>query len=376
MPDALREALEKQRKKLGMNHLYGLGRKDKEVSTFEDSISGHQPQGSKALTRRLKSSRIYKANGGRKSLSNDMIDRVLKLRRAINEAEILELPEQSLDERRIDEGRSSMNEHHSHECQPVVSTVRPDLSTLGDQWADLRRLVQFAVSTIGDKTKPPPLYVARYLADQSKKLLHVSHHGQNISAWVRDLTLPLISPQAAHMIMSVVLVSLLFQDLELLLDGGWSQVMATVDARVEFGTQTSSRRRTVQTWSQSWQAINRTGDLSAIVTDLRTRVRAAAQLEKELRTGSVLHSIHYCNPGALFNAFWMQAEDDGGLLPSELCGGKAVLMCIFPALLQRDVTHTARAGEDFHQFLAQLEKHSLAPEPVSVLTKAVVWLQK
>jgi hypothetical protein len=107
---------------------------------------------------------------------------------------------------------------------------------LNHRWAILRRPLQLSASAVGNTIQPPSLYIARYLTDQSKRLLLASAQAQNASSWVHDLALPFFSPHAAQMVMSVVMMSSLFPGCEPLLNGGWRVAAKSLHAGGGSGT--------------------------------------------------------------------------------------------------------------------------------------------
>jgi hypothetical protein len=130
------------------------------------------------------------------------------------------------------------------------------------------------------------------------------------------------------------------------------------------------------TWSHSWFTIRPMTRLAVTDAKLRSWVDFAIHLATDMEGSPADYAIRYCRPGAVFDASWMQAEDDGGPLPSELCSGKKVLMCTFPALLQcRTSAEKMTCDGDLRFLVAQTEQQNVAPESGSVVAKAVVWLQ-
>jgi hypothetical protein len=191
------------------------------------------------------------------------------------------------------------------------------------------------------------------------------------------------------------MLSSLFPGFEPLLNGGWKVATKPIHSTIAMNehnmphtrlpnndpeSQHSGNRYRItaltNAWSHSWSTIRPMTRLAVTDAKLRSWVDFAIHLATDMKSSPTDYAIRYCRPGAIFDVSWMQAEDDGGPLPAELCSGKKVLMCTFPALLQcRTSAEKARCDGDLRFLVAQTEQQNIAPESGSVVAKAVVWLQ-
>ena len=89
------------------------------------------------------------------------------------------------------------------------------------------------------------------------------------------------------------------------------------------------------------------------------------------------YKIRYCQPGDPFDASWMQAENDRGFVAPESCDRRTVLVCLFPALFQHSAdTKAVTYAKNKRLFLARNEEKNFAHRDVSIIARAVVWLQE
>jgi hypothetical protein len=230
--------------------------------------------------------------------------------------------------------------------------------------------------------------LARHFALEIHDLLSSPPRLSDLSTWIESIGLGFYCRYAAQMVMGVVVVvsfkpspSLVLNAHKTNLGSTTSQIAPRFHSQHEDydSRQESLEERLdkiLRAWGNCWSKIYPHADMRDRTEELRSCATHFMRLDEAFGVNSDKHEIRFCWPNTPFDPHWMQAEDKFGLLPHQLCVGKTVLMCLFPAILKHhDNMLTTTLSGPVRTSAAQDEQAHLSSRDISVVARAVVWLQ-